>query len=368
MSDANRNIQLSDVHGMWFYENCVSRSSLKKPNGDLILRTNPHSYIRRQRTIKRYTDYTSQFSIKAVNGINYPLVTDDVTYQKAYSSFRKKIHQGDASLGVTLGSWKQSAHMLRQRLTNVNVLLNKVKRPSDAVDLVREMHRAPNGRSPSAIGGIANDNLEVQFGWIPLFSDISSAIEVLGMDLPPSFITGQGKSYYESVIDVPQTHETQQLFFNRRVRLSANVRLVNPNLWMLNRLGLLNPATVAWDLIPWSFVVGMFNNTAQILNSFTDWVGLEFVDYSRTNSLSGYGDFTVNTSWPLKTRYAFTRVVFRQKDRVLQVEPERPPLVWRCPDLSWGTVSIAASLAVQQSTRVLRLLAKAGSAGRALMG
>jgi hypothetical protein len=367
MSDANRNIQLTDAHGMWFYENCVSRSSLKKPNGDLILRTNPHSYVRRQRTIKRYTDYTSQFSIKAVNGINYPLVTDDVTYQKAYSSFRKKIHQGDASLGVTAGSWKQSAAMLRQRLTNVNVLLNKVKRPSDAVDLVREMHRAPNGRGTSVAKAIANDNLEVEFGWKPLFSDVTSAIEVLGMDLPPAFITGQGRSYYESVLDIPSNREHHETFFHRRVRLSANVRLVNPNLWMLNRLGLLNPATVAWDLIPWSFVVGMFNNTAQILNSFTDWVGLEFIDYSRTNSLSGYGDYTVYSNWPLNTRFAYTRVVFRQKDRVLQVEPERPPLIWRCPDLSWSTVTMAASLAVQQSTRVLRLLEKGGKAAKALL-
>lgn len=58
---------------------------------------------------------------------------------------------------------------------------------------------------------------------------------------------------------------------------------INPDyqgLRALNQLGLLNPVGVAWDVIPWSFVVDWFIPVGPVLYAFTAPAGLTFIDGS----------------------------------------------------------------------------------------
>jgi len=47
----------------------------------------------------------------------------------------------------------------------------------------------------------------------------------------------------------------------------------SPNALLLSQLGLVNPASLAWELVPFSFVVDWFANVGDFLASFTDTVG-----------------------------------------------------------------------------------------------
>jgi hypothetical protein len=44
-------------------------------------------------------------------------------------------------------------------------------------------------------------------------------------------------------------------------------------LYLLSQLGLANPAAVAWELVPFSFVVDWFTDAGTFINSFTDFLG-----------------------------------------------------------------------------------------------
>lgn len=360
---ANRDIALYAPNGDMVYRDIiVSRNSPRGPNGKLILQSNPHQATRYERTAAvQYGGHP--IPPAGVNGLWYPSTYDDECYQTAYSSLRKKLHDGSASLGVTTASWKQSADMISARLNQVNSFFTDIKSEKDAKIMVRDMRKRPWGRLGDPAKTLANNHLEWIFGWVPLFSDVRSAIGVLAKPVPPVFVTGQGKQFIElpeSIGSNPKySYETTYL---RRIRLSSHVAVSNPNLWMANRLGLVNPATIAWDVIPWSFVVGMFVNVNQYINSFTDWLGLDFIDYSQTETVKGFTSRT--TTYEGSSGYGLTRVNFRIRNRYVGGTPPRPPLVWRLPELSWSTVAMAASLAVQQSTRVLGLLSKASGAYR----
>lgn len=56
----------------------------------------------------------------------------------------------------------------------------------------------------------------------------------------------------------------------------------NPNLHRATTLGLTNPAAIAWELVPFSFVVDWFIPIGNFLNSWTDFLGLRFEDSYNT--------------------------------------------------------------------------------------
>ena len=68
------------------------------------------------------------------------------------------------------------------------------------------------------------------------------------------------------------------------MRQGAMVVVNNPNLFLANKLGM-SPLAVAWDLIPWSFVVGMFFNQGQLLRNLTAYAGVTVDNASYVTSV-----------------------------------------------------------------------------------
>lgn len=137
----------------------------------------------------------------------------------------------------------------------------------------------------------------------------------------------------------------------KKASVSAVVSVTNPNVWLLNQMGLLNLPGVAWDLVPWSFVVNMFTNLGQIANSFTAHYGLKLEDITRTTLIADIRDHKItyngNDSFGSHNR--------RKKDRTVG---SMPLLTFetKMPELNAELALIALSLAVQQVSRITRLL------------
>lgn len=65
----------------------------------------------------------------------------------------------------------------------------------------------------------------------------------------------------------------QVILSTKTVRLQAQLDTLNPNVLLASNLGLTNPAMVAWDLVPFSFVVDWFLPVGKFLNSFDSHYG-----------------------------------------------------------------------------------------------
>jgi hypothetical protein len=66
--------------------------------------------------------------------------------------------------------------------------------------------------------------------------------------------------------------------------MGAEVHISNPNLYLANKLGFVNPAVIAWELVPFSFVVDWFVPVGNFLSQWTDFVGLSLQNGYTTKS------------------------------------------------------------------------------------
>ena len=264
---------------------------------------------------------------------------------ECYARFQGRLRKGSASLGVTAASWKQSRDMI------VNSS-NHLRRTLDSTIAHLQGNRGALKRLKRERDPLANRVLEVEFGWRPLFSDLHSALFTVCKDgIPPEWITSRARTYVETKQGNPlgPTYITEEA--HMKVSYSAKVVISNPNLWLLNRLGLINPLTVAWDLIPWSFVVNMFLNVNSMIGSITDEVGLDISGRSVTRtSLVGREYLQYDSGGR-----TFERQLLKAKNRELGAQV-RPHWELKVPNLNWELALIASSLVVQRFKTINNLI------------
>jgi len=145
-------------------------------------------------------------------------------------------------------------------------------------------------------GELASDVfLEFHFGWVPLVKDIGAAVDVLQSPFNGKVtVKGRGTAQAETgVKPAPGSFGTNQLHvWTSRVQIIADLHVTNPNLYLANQLGLVNPVAVVWEVIPFSFVLDWFANVSSFLAQATEFMGLELRRPATTHYLSD-----VVTSW-----------------------------------------------------------------------
>lgn len=337
-----------------------SISSPRTPAGRLKLRANPFTLYKVRETSFSAVSSGLGWSPKPwdINQWGY----DQSIHQKWITSCQQsarakllgKIHYGDASLGVTFGSWRQSLTMIASRARDIVKILQRIKSKERKREIIRD-YEMIKGKSLQDIARIAaNTHLEVIFGWIPLYSDMHAAMAVLADDLPPYFHSSRHR------VVVKRDWNEAQFIREETLKVSATwatqVAVENYNTWLLNRLGLLNPAVVIWDLIPWSFVVNMFANVNSVLKSFTDMVGLTFSNSSVTSTIRGsrYQSYLKGWQGYNNIQECYSLQTIKSIQRSLGTPP-RPSLELRVPNFDLSLLAMSGSLLTQQSRRIFKL-------------
>lgn len=261
-------------------------------------------------------------TIQAVKPPEYPYV-----YSKAYDRFVSKAHsQAKASIGTTLAEVSESLAMVHKRASQL-VDFGKALRKRDFGGVVRALglsetqkvdgsrkrtrdrkttyNRVEDVWKKQAVkpASFANNYLEFVFGWAPLVEDIRNAVKVLGREFKSGNVVATAKdvvredwqsSFYKPT-GQPDTFDTfEQTCI---VRLQARIRVSNPNVLLASELGLINPVQVAWQVVPFSFLIDTFVPIGKFLGSFTDFAGLEverpfvslLVDIKTSSSSRYYG-------------------------------------------------------------------------------
>lgn len=268
-----------------------------------------------------------------------------------------------AGLGVTFSQWKQSWDMITNRSNAIRRIAKNLYRPPKPRPPYRTVrdHRGVRYRVPNTprlsrrgveYGSSADHFLEGIFGWLPLVQDMYAAAEQLTKPIPYYWVSGRGSCEGTRTYSVP--HESGQAHSIWRCTQSMRVEGVNPNQWILNQLGLINPAVVLWDVVPWSFVVGWFGNFQAILSSYSDLYGLNYRHGNVTWSERYMDNQTRENTYPgSHPGYAVSHKTLRTRDKSRSVTGlVRPSVVVHMPKVSMTRGLISAALATQQVRRL----------------
>lgn len=250
-------------------------------------------------------------------------------YNKAYAKFKSNPLKPSltggvsAGLGVNLAQRKQALDMISSRLLKLakfTKALNRGAKKGKALEYGARALGITQSTARKRLKGAGNSWLEWHFGWSPIIGDIYSSIDVLQKGVPPSKIKASASCKQLSgwtQTGAPSWRYTYDEDFTWTI--GAEISVSNPNLWLANQLGLVNPAVVLWDVVPFSFVLNWFVTVEEFLNGFTDFWGLSvtnpyttFFYTCRTRKVETQPDFPTTGA---NTVYSVRRFVRTQVTR-----------------------------------------------------
>jgi len=209
-----------------------------------------------------------------------------------------KISSQKAQIGENLATMRQTVNLIRHP---ASTLLGGLKKVWNDRSLKPFLMKSARDIRREGIDSIAAQKyLEYVYGWRPLMSDIHGIMELMrekgSKDL---LLAGAGTSQQQCQCPTNYINDTSLQYKSEMgpIDEEAMVRSkiwgrIDPNssgLRALNQLGLLNPLSLAWELVPWSFVVDWFVPIGSALSALTAPAGLIFVNGSQSvrNKLTG---------------------------------------------------------------------------------
>jgi len=225
-------------------------------------------------------------------------VTNDVS-ARADGKLRLKIKSSSVNLAVTTAEGNKTMRMVANAATRVYTGIRNLKQ-GRFVDAARAVGAVPTQRgrkrfernfARDAESAAAKAWLELTYGWKPLLSDVYGSAKALAdSERLPMYVTETVTEFFpqndrRSVTTKSSGLTTQTWWETNRetlVRTSATFFRANDATTMPTALGLTNPALVAWELVPFSFVVDWFYPVGNFLDSLDATTGLEFHSGFRT--------------------------------------------------------------------------------------
>ena len=182
-------------------------------------------------------------------------------------------------------------------------------------DMVKQRNLRKTARS------FGNNFLEFHFGWEPLVKDIYASVELL--QSPMDHLVARGRksmrqTRFDNVkLDFGPTERHDYLGSHVNVVecvCQAEIKVTNPNLYLANRLGLTNPAAVAWELVPFSFVVDWFVNVSDFVNQWSEFHGVTLVNPFNSTMVTAFCSGSRNVWYPVpgSTLYSAFQVQSRR--------------------------------------------------------
>lgn len=207
----------------------------------------------------------------------------------------------------------------------------------------------------------ANLWLEFQYGWKPFLSDIYGSCELIAdtyyrkkpmqvsTQIPFSFKQAAELEDYTN-LEGSTFYSYRTLAEEGRSRVVLQFREEDDVNRFLTRTGIANPALLAWELLPYSFVLDWFVPVGAYLNALDATVGLNFIRGATTVS----GTRSVESTWKrIGTAGHATmsgsklRITTKVKNRSVYTTVPSPPRPQFNPQLGATRLTSALSLLTQ---------------------
>lgn len=256
----------------------------------------PQRYIPNDYTFQRYTVTSDPSGVLRPGDCYLSFQTDAraIAWNKAHKKYLAALG-ARAELGTALTEVAKSQDMVQRRAYQLYKFFDFLRK-GQVRNALYVAGLEAKGVNPKPLDRkrIARDwsgvVLEYSFGWAPLVGDLANAVAVLGGDPPVEWVYGKGSRSQKGLVTTPtseiRSRDWDQTVF---VRVASTVSVSNPNVFLANQLGLLNPLSIIWERIPYSFLVDYVVNVGDFLGSFTATWGL-------STSLEHYSYLTVTTS------------------------------------------------------------------------
>jgi len=234
--------------------------------------------------------------------------------QKAISNLLSRIKDQKVNLVQMFAERAQTAELFAQTAKRIASCMHAL-RSGDFLRAARDLglpglsqrtlKRMNKRRRNGTADGLANNWLELQYGWQPLLQDCYGSAELIAQkQVREIFARTNAKStlkrdrqWYDPAILQP----TQKIFRSDNVQFTVKYGVVygttDDGIKTMSQIGLLNPATIAWELMPWSFVVDWFIPFGNYVNSWDSTVGLQFKKGFKTTFLKGKHYYRLTENW-----------------------------------------------------------------------
>jgi hypothetical protein len=261
-------------------------------------------------------------------------------YNDALSKMHEQLRSGGFGSGLDLSVDLAEAHQVRKMLKDSLKLVNFIR-----------SFKPRNW---------ANKWLEYQYGWKPLVSSVYGTFDALmhrrlfGLQ----HVVGQSRDTYSdynnfSDLAWPGSTEVIRRSGSRRARIGCYFRTKNTTAEQLSGYTSLNPVSIAWELLPYSFVADWFidigsylRNVESALLYSQDFVGGYLVFGYRDSQVGQiYGGKTVGNTTTFGSGSASILQSYKQRSRVDNFP--LPSLPSFRADLGWQRLLSGASLLSQ---------------------
>lgn len=219
-----------------------------------------------------------------------PAGLEQQAVQMARARLNMSLIKSKAALGITAATANQSFKMIATRAATLRKAYTALRK-GNFFAFTRALGISGERRIGRRHKDAADLWLEYTFGWVPLVSDMYAAANVMTdpFDVARSHGTATCKGTYTS------SGSSSDVYVSKHTRAvcTAGLKITNPNTALLTQLGLQNPAAVAWDIIPFSFVVDWFIKINRFVNTWNDMAGFAYVDPITTvqNKVTGLLDY-----------------------------------------------------------------------------
>nr|WEU70938.1 MAG: maturation protein [Hangzhou fiers-like virus 5] len=297
-----QNVQKNNVNGVGSFLQIRNRRKQARPYNLVLPYEAHHGRTRSFSTSGTWSWHMSPYTKYGDASANYSINTGvgpvgargfwpgdplvDYAIGRARSKFISKLQDNRADWATSLIQRQQALDMVASRALQL-LGAARALRKGGTKAFTRALGLSVSGKRVSSkprtsAKSFASSWLEFSYGWSPLVQDIGNSVSLLESPYPGSRIS---KSCRVS----ERTHaarkygtygDTQARSSDRVVaaRCAAYVAIDNPNLFLASQLGFTNPATVAWEVVPFSFVVDWFVNVGDFLESFSAFHGVTFRD------------------------------------------------------------------------------------------
>ncbi len=243
----------------------------------------------------RFNNYASRYGVFSLQEAPNLALFDK---SEAATKCLNKMADGTAQLGENLATMGQTARMIIQPSQALLREIHKFRADKRLMPLARRSYRdlIRGGTSEK----LASLYLQYVYGVKPLMQDIHNIMAMMKeQGIKPLILSAHhnvsssfqlGRTSYDDVsYQRDESVEGADLASRSRCALWAKLSPEWQALRSLNQLGLLNPASLAWELVPYSFVVDWFLPIGSMLGALSAPAGLDFVggSESRTVAIAG---------------------------------------------------------------------------------